>query len=68
MANSVGASETIDLDSILKQLGAFGKYNILNYALLLYPIFLAGMYGSVYVFEAPDISYRSVLIIYLYYN
>ncbi|KPJ15840.1 Organic cation transporter protein [Papilio machaon] len=56
MANA--ASETIDLDSILKQLGAFGKYNIVNYALLLFPIFLAGMYGSVFVFEGPDISYR----------
>ncbi|XP_013174146.1 PREDICTED: organic cation transporter protein-like [Papilio xuthus] len=58
MAKDVSASETIDLDSILKQLGAFGKYNIVNYALLLFPIFLAGMYGSVFVFEAPDITYR----------
>ncbi|XP_047996361.1 organic cation transporter protein-like [Leguminivora glycinivorella] len=48
----------IDLDRILKQLGPFGKYNIVNYALLLFPIYLAGMFGSVFVFEATDISYR----------
>ncbi|XP_049871409.1 organic cation transporter protein-like [Pectinophora gossypiella] len=48
----------IALDSILEQLGPFGRYNIVNYALLLFPIFLAGMFGSVYVFEAPDIGYR----------
>lgn len=49
---------SVGLDSILHQLGAFGKYNIVNYALLLFPIYLAGMYGSVFVFEAPDIDYR----------
>ncbi|XP_073959936.1 organic cation transporter protein-like [Choristoneura fumiferana] len=48
----------IELDVILKQLGAFGKFNIINYGLMLIPIFLAGMYGSVFVFEATDINYR----------
>ncbi|XP_026749956.2 organic cation transporter protein-like [Galleria mellonella] len=48
----------VSLDLILEELGDFGKYNILNYAFLLFPVFLAGMYGFVYVFEAPDISYR----------
>lgn len=48
----------IGLDSILRQLGPFGKYNIINYALLLFPVFLAGMYGSVFVFEAADVGYR----------
>ncbi|KAI5651511.1 sugar transporter domain-containing protein [Phthorimaea operculella] len=48
----------VGLDHILKQLGPFGKYNVVNYALLLFPIYLAGMYGSVYVFEASDINYR----------
>ncbi|XP_050349946.1 organic cation transporter protein-like [Nymphalis io] len=46
------------LDAILAELKPFGKYNIVNYALLLFPIYLAGMYGSVFVFEAPDINYR----------
>ncbi|XP_052758448.1 organic cation transporter protein-like [Galleria mellonella] len=48
----------IGLDAILTELGSFGRYNLVNYAFLLFPVFLAGIYGSVYVFEAPDISYR----------
>lgn len=48
----------VGLDAILKQLGPFGRYNVLNYILLLFPCFLAGMYGSVFVFEASDINYR----------
>lgn len=51
-------AKDIGLDAVLRELGSFGKYNILNFALLLFPVYLAGMYGSVYVFEAPDISYR----------
>ncbi|GBP83870.1 hypothetical protein EVAR_65689_1 [Eumeta japonica] len=47
-----------DLDSIWERLGTFGKYNIVNYVLLLFPIYLAGMYGTGYVFEAPDLNYR----------
>lgn len=50
--------DTVGLDAILQQLGPFGKFNIVNYALLLFPIYLAGMFGSVFVFEAPDLSYR----------
>ncbi|CAH2049543.1 unnamed protein product, partial [Iphiclides podalirius] len=57
MAKDIGG-ETIDLDAILQQLGPFGRYNVVNYALLLFPIYLAGMYGSVFVFEAPDLNYR----------
>jgi hypothetical protein len=48
----------VELDAILAQLGAFGRYNIINYAFLLFPVYLAGIFGSIYVFEAPDISYR----------
>lgn len=51
-------SKDVGLDAILKELGYFGKYNIVNYALLLFPVFLAGMFGSVFVFEASDINYR----------
>ncbi|XP_013183874.2 organic cation transporter protein [Amyelois transitella] len=46
------------LDAILAELGAFGKYNIINYTILLLPVLLAGMFGAVYIFEAPDINYR----------
>ncbi|XP_013173810.1 PREDICTED: organic cation transporter protein-like [Papilio xuthus] len=58
MAKDKISDKPFDLDVILKQLGPFGKYNIVNYALLLFPIYLAGMYSSIYVFEASDIDYR----------
>lgn len=48
----------VKLDSILEQLGAFGRYNVITYSLLLFPIYLSGLYGSGFVFEAPDINYR----------
>lgn len=50
----------VHLDTILEHLGAFGRYNIVNYMLLLFPVYLAGMYGSVFVFEASDVNYRYV--------
>lgn len=60
---------SVGLDAILQELGPFGRYNVVNYLLLLFPIYLAGMYGSVYVFEAPDISYRyAVNILLLSFN
>lgn len=61
-------AKDIGLDSILQELGAFGKYNIVNYAILLFPVFLAGMYGSIYIFEAPDIDYRYVIFYILFIN
>ncbi|KAL0870381.1 hypothetical protein ABMA27_005391 [Loxostege sticticalis] len=48
----------VELDAILARLGPFGKYNIVNYAFLLFPVYLAGIFGSIYVFEAPDLNYR----------
>ncbi|CAH2232581.1 organic cation transporter protein-like [Pararge aegeria] len=51
-------SQDVGLDAALRELGYFGKYNIVNYALLLFPVYLAGMYGSAFVFEASDIHYR----------
>ncbi|XP_022824602.1 organic cation transporter protein-like [Spodoptera litura] len=48
----------VGLDAILRELGAFGRYNIMNYALILFPCYLAGMYGAIYIFEAGDINYR----------
>ncbi|CAG4934734.1 unnamed protein product [Colias eurytheme] len=46
------------LDEVWRKLGPFGKYTVVNYALLLIPCYLYGMYGSVYNFEAMDINYR----------
>ncbi|CAK1542335.1 unnamed protein product [Leptosia nina] len=47
-----------NLDDVWRQLGTFGKYTVLNYVYLLFPCYLAGIYGSVFNFEAMDINYR----------
>ncbi|XP_045775639.1 organic cation transporter protein-like [Maniola jurtina] len=53
------ADETsIGMDEVIKELGPFGKYNIVNYALLLFPCYLAAMQASGFNFEALDITYR----------
>ncbi|XP_072938190.1 organic cation transporter protein-like [Epargyreus clarus] len=50
--------EEVTVDDILHILGPFGKFNVYNYMLILFPVFLAGMYSSVYNFEAMDLKYR----------
>ncbi|CAK1542336.1 unnamed protein product [Leptosia nina] len=54
MSKPVGSA----LDQVWAHLGTFGKYTVINYAFLLVPCYLYGMYGSVYNFEAMDINYR----------
>ncbi|KAI5651507.1 major facilitator superfamily domain-containing protein [Phthorimaea operculella] len=51
-------NEEVSVDDILHILGPFGRFNILNFALILFPVFLAGMYSSVYNFESMDLNYR----------
>ncbi|XP_045500844.1 organic cation transporter protein-like [Colias croceus] len=51
-------SKEVTVDDILHILGPFGKFNILNTVLILFPVLLAGMYSSVYNFEAMDLKYR----------
>lgn len=51
-------SAEVTVDDILKILGPFGKFNVLNYVLILFPVFLSGMYSSVYNFETLDLNYR----------
>ncbi|XP_023943090.1 organic cation transporter protein [Bicyclus anynana] len=48
----------VSVDDILQILGPFGKFNVWNYLLILFPVLLAGMYSSVYNFEAMDLRYR----------
>lgn len=48
----------VTVDDILKILGPFGRFNVLNYFMILFPVLLAGMYSSVYNFEAMDLRYR----------
>lgn len=51
-------SKEVTVDDILGILGAFGRFNIYNYVLILIPVYLAGMYSSVYNFETMDLRYR----------
>ncbi|XP_047506628.1 organic cation transporter protein-like [Pieris napi] len=54
----VEKKKEITVDDILLDLGPFGKFHLLNYILILFPVLLAGMYSSVYNFEAMDLKYR----------
>ncbi|KAJ0175270.1 hypothetical protein K1T71_009411 [Dendrolimus kikuchii] len=51
----------VTVDDILNILKPFGKFNVLNFGLILFPIFLAGMYSSVYNFEVMDLKYRCAI-------
>ncbi|XP_011564028.3 organic cation transporter protein [Plutella xylostella] len=48
----------VTVDDILKMMGPFGRFNVLIFFLILLPVGMAGMYSSVYNFEAIDIDYR----------
>ncbi|KAL0820940.1 hypothetical protein ABMA28_005597 [Loxostege sticticalis] len=48
----------INLDSVLESLGPYGRYNLLNFVLLLYPILLSSFFECGFIFEAREIAYR----------
>lgn len=48
----------VTVDDILQELGPFKTFNVYNYLLILIPVFLAGMYSSVFNFEVLDLDYR----------
>lgn len=49
---------SFDLDVLIREVGPFGKYQLVNYLLLCIPITLTTMYTLTYVFTAGDLSYR----------
>ncbi|XP_075979723.1 organic cation transporter protein-like [Anticarsia gemmatalis] len=51
----------VTVDDILSILGPFGRFNIYSYILILFPVFLSGMYSSVYNFEVMDLKYRCAI-------
>ncbi|CAH1637446.1 unnamed protein product [Spodoptera littoralis] len=51
-------SSEVTVDDILTILGPFGKFNVFSFIMILFPVFLAGMYSSVYNFEVMDLKYR----------
>ncbi|XP_073960317.1 solute carrier family 22 member 1-like isoform X3 [Choristoneura fumiferana] len=48
----------INLDSVLESLGPYGRYNILNFVLLLFPILLSAFFECGFIFEAQQQFYR----------
>ncbi|CAH0687921.1 unnamed protein product [Spodoptera exigua] len=48
----------INLDSILESLGPYGRYNLLNFVLLLFPILLSSFFECGFIFEAQELNYR----------
>ncbi|XP_022126181.2 organic cation transporter protein [Pieris rapae] len=48
----------INLDSVLESLGPYGRYNLLNFVLLLFPVLLSAFYECGFIFEAQEQIYR----------
>ncbi|OWR48027.1 hypothetical protein KGM_209697B, partial [Danaus plexippus plexippus] len=48
----------IKLDSVLESLGPYGRYNLLNFVLLLFPVLLSSFFECGYIFEAQEQTYR----------
>lgn len=67
------AKSDIDLDSILVELGEFGKYQIVNYALMVLIIAVTAGIQLSYIFSAGQVDYRLVYqpklcATYIHYN
>ncbi|KAL0880492.1 hypothetical protein ABMA27_002900 [Loxostege sticticalis] len=50
--------DAVDLDSILAELGQFGRYQIKNYCFILIPIMFSAVYNGQYIFAAAAMNYR----------
>lgn len=51
-------SEYFDLDEVLDSEIKFGKYQIFQFLLIAFPIFLNGIFTSTYIFTAGTLNYR----------
>lgn len=52
--------ESIDLDSILAELGSFGRYQMMTYAFIQLPIMFCAIFSIQYIFAAGAVNYRWV--------
>lgn len=50
----------LDLESILSDLGEFGKFQVFIYSLTILPILLISCFGLSYIFTAGQLEYRLV--------
>lgn len=54
---------SFDLDTILQELGQFGKFQVKNYVLIAIPIALTACFSLNYIFTAGQLEYRFVIYI-----
>lgn len=58
MMNKGAANNNQDLDSILIELGEFGRYQKIKYIYMTVPVFLLAGFTLSYVFTAGNLDYR----------
>ncbi|CAH2252309.1 jg1997 [Pararge aegeria aegeria] len=51
----------VNLDSVLVEIGEYGRYQIQNYVLILVAIITSALYNSQYIFTAADVKASNVL-------
>lgn len=51
-------SKSWSLDDLLKEIGRFGRYQIIIYTLISIPVLIAGANSVSFVFTAGDVNYR----------
>lgn len=50
--------QDLDLDGVLKELGQFGKFQLINYLFICLPILFSAIFTVSYVFTAGQLEYR----------
>lgn len=66
LATMTKEKDAVDLDSILAELGQFGRYQIKNYCFILIPIMFSAVYNGQYIFAAAAMNYRYVLYEFIF--
>ncbi|XP_069690607.1 solute carrier family 22 member 4-like isoform X2 [Periplaneta americana] len=57
-ARSPESQESMDLDEILDELGHFGKFQLISFLLISFPIIFSATFALSYIFTAGDLNYR----------
>lgn len=58
MTETRNKKEYFDLDEVLDSEVKFGKYQIAQFLLIAFPIFLNGIFSSSFIFTAGSLNYR----------
>lgn len=51
----------LDTDQLMREMGQFKRFHLMNYCLLSLTVFVAALYATNYVFLAADVPYRCVV-------